>query len=87
MLTTIIRKEFTETMRDGRVRTAAVALLLLLGGSLLYGVRQTRVLAAERETARQVTRSHWLSQAPKNPHSAAHYGIYAFKPRATAGHH
>ena len=83
MLTTIIRKEFTETMRDGRVRTAAVALLLLLGGSLLYGVRQTRVLAAERETARQVTRSHWLSQAPKNPHSAAHYGIYAFKPRAT----
>lgn len=83
MLTTIIRKEFTESMRDGRVRTAAVALLLLLGGSLLYGVRQTRVLAAERETARQVTRSHWLSQAPKNPHTAAHYGIYAFKPRAT----
>lgn len=83
MLTTIIRKEFTETMRDGRVRTAAVALLLLLGGSLLYGVRQTRMLAAERETARQVTRGHWLSQAPKNPHSAAHYGVYAFKPRAT----
>jgi ABC-2 type transport system permease protein len=83
MLTTIIRKEFTETMRDGRVRTAAVALLLLLGGSLLYGVRQTRVLSAERDTARQLTRTHWVSQAPKNPHSAAHYGIYAFKPRAT----
>jgi ABC-2 type transport system permease protein len=83
MLTTIIRKEFTETMRDGRVRTATGALLLLLGGSLLYGVRQTRLLAAERDTARQLTRSHWLSQPPKNPHSAAHYGIYAFKPRAT----
>jgi len=83
MLTTIIRKEFIETTRDGRVRTASIALLLLLGGSLLYGVKQTRLLSAERDTARQLTRSHWLSQAPKNPHSAAHYGIYAFKPRAT----
>jgi ABC-2 type transport system permease protein len=83
MLMTILRKEFTETMRDGRVRTASVALLLLLGGSLLYGVKQTTALAAERDTARQLTRTHWLSQAPKNPHSAAHYGIYAFKPRAT----
>ncbi len=83
MLTTIVRKEFTETMRDGRVRTAAIALLLLLGGSLLYGARQTRLLAAERDTARQLTRAHWVTQPPKGPHSAAHYGIYAFKPRAT----
>jgi ABC-2 type transport system permease protein len=83
MLRTIVRKEFTESLRDGRVRLSAAVLLLLLAGSLLYGARQTRTLAAERETARQVTRSHWLSQPAKNPHSAAHYGIYAFKPRAT----
>jgi ABC-2 type transport system permease protein len=83
MLGTIVAKEFKDTMRDGRVRTASAVLLLLLGGSLLYGLRQTRTLAAERDTARQLTRTHWVSQAPKNPHSAAHYGIYAFKPRAT----
>ena len=23
----------------------------------------------------------WYNQSPKNPHSAAHYGVYAFKPR------
>lgn len=83
MLTTIIRKEFIETLRDGRVRTSAIALVLLLGGSLWYGVRETARLSGERDTARQLTRTHWLSQAPKNPHTAAHYGIYAFKPRAT----
>ena len=83
MLITILRKEFTETLRDGRVRSAGLALVLLLGGSLLYGARQTRVLSSERELARQTTRAHWVSQPPKNPHSAAHYGVYAFKPRAT----
>ena len=24
---------------------------------------------------------HWETQGEKNPHSAAHYGVYAFKPR------
>jgi ABC-2 type transport system permease protein len=82
MLTAIVRKEFTEALRDGRVRVSAGLLIALLCGSLFYGMQQTRTLAAERETARQATRAHWLAQKPKSPHSAAHYGIYAFKPRA-----
>jgi ABC-2 type transport system permease protein len=83
MLATIIRKEFTEMWRDGRVRSAAIALLALLTGALLYGRAQTRALAAERTAAAQAARADWLAQPAKNPHSAAHYGIYAFKPRAT----
>ena len=31
--------------------------------------------------AQATAREHWESQGEKNPHSAAHYGIYAFKPR------
>jgi ABC-2 type transport system permease protein len=31
--------------------------------------------------AQEATRRHWLTQGQKNPHSAAHYGIYAFKPK------
>lgn len=83
MLATIIRKEFVECWRDGRVRLAAVALLALLGGALLHGRAQTRALAAERAAAAAATRADWLAQPAKNPHSAAHYGVYAFKPRAT----
>ena len=71
MLTTILQKEFIETVRDGRVRAAALVLILLLGGSVLYGVRQTQQIAAERNLARQLTREHWVNQPAKNPHSAA----------------
>jgi ABC-2 type transport system permease protein len=83
MIATIARKDFLDTLRDGRVRVAGGALVLLLAVSLMYGMRQTRMIAAERDAARAATRAHWVSQPPKNPHSAAHYGVYAFKPRAT----
>jgi ABC-2 type transport system permease protein len=35
----------------------------------------------QHETAVQATRTQWLNQGRKNPHSAAHYGVYAFKPK------
>lgn len=34
----------------------------------------------QHEIARQGERARWLGQGSKNPHSAAHYGTYAFKP-------
>jgi ABC-2 type transport system permease protein len=81
MLTTIAKKEFVEMWRDGRVRAASLALLLLLTGAVGYGWQQTQVLGAERQAAQSLTRKHWISQPARNPHSAAHYGVYAFKPR------
>jgi ABC-2 type transport system permease protein len=81
MLTTIVKKEFVEMWRDGRVRAASLALLLLLTGAVGYGWQQTQVLGAERQAAQSLTREHWISQPARNPHSAAHYGVYAFKPR------
>ncbi|MCU0647241.1 MAG: DUF3526 domain-containing protein [Gemmatimonadaceae bacterium] len=80
MLRTMIRKEWQELTRDGRVRVLAGSILLLLGGALAasaVGVRQAR---SERSAAEALTRTHWVTQEAKNPHSAAHYGIYAFKP-------
>ena len=35
---------------------------------------------AERESADAHDREQWLSQGDRNPHSAAHFGRYAFKP-------
>ncbi|MCG8468936.1 MAG: DUF3526 domain-containing protein [Gemmatimonadetes bacterium] len=68
-------------MRDGRFRWAALlvgALLLVALGAGWMHVQEAR---AQHETARATAREHWDSQGEKNPHSAAHYGIYAFKPR------
>lgn len=80
VITTVARKEMRELARDGRLRLAAAAVLVLLAAALATGWRAWRDASALRESAARATRAAWLAQSPKNPHSAAHYGVYAFKP-------
>jgi ABC-2 type transport system permease protein len=57
--------------------------MALLLGSLLLGWQHYRSVSSQHEAARRATRDQWLNQGSKNPHSAAHYGVYAFKPKTT----
>jgi ABC-2 type transport system permease protein len=81
MILRIAKKEMTEMVRDGRFRIAGVIVFTLLTGALLLGWQHYREVSAQHATAQRATREHWLNQGNKNPHSAAHYGIYAFKPK------
>lgn len=81
MISTIAPKEFTELLRDGRFRWAAAIILALLLVAVVAGARYQRALVARQQAAQAAERGRWLAQTPKNPHSAAHYGLYAFKPR------
>jgi len=81
MVGTIARKEMVEMLRDGRFRWSAGMVLALLAGSVVLGWQHYSEVKAQHETAARVTREHWLQQGNKNPHSAAHYGVYAFKPK------
>jgi ABC-2 type transport system permease protein len=81
MIGTIARKEMLEMIRDGRFRWSAGITLCLLFGSVAMGWQHFRDVSAQHETARRDTRQQWLNQGEKNPHSAAHYGVYAFKPK------
>ncbi len=81
MLLRIARKEFTEMVRDGRFRWAAGLLLALLAVSALSGVRTVRETARDHEAAATAMRGFWVNQPARNPHSAAHYGLWVFKPR------
>jgi ABC-2 type transport system permease protein len=76
----IARREWTDLRRDGRLFAAAILVLLLLLAAFGAGVKQHRVRAAEREAARTASRTQWLEQAAKNPHDAAHFGLYVVKP-------
>ncbi|RCR65557.1 ABC transporter permease [Larkinella punicea] len=78
----IARNEFTQTRRDRRFVVAAGVVLLLLVVATWTGFRNYRSLADKREQANQSARAAWLGQTEKNPHSAAHYGTFAFRPKS-----
>jgi len=80
MIAHIARKERTEMWRDGRFRVASIALLLLLAVALLTGLTASRSTARDHEAAQEAMRGFWVNQGAKNPHSAAHYGLWVFKP-------
>ncbi|MXX56950.1 MAG: ABC transporter permease subunit [Gemmatimonadetes bacterium] len=81
MIRHIVRKEFTDVLRDGRFRWCSILVGSLLLVSLGHGWVESQKVQRERQAAQATAREHWEHQGEKNPHSAAHYGIYAFKPR------
>ena len=75
----VVRKESRQALRNGRLILGGGLLLLLGLASCLLGWMDYR---SEVETAREgnrEAREHWLAQEAKNPHTAAHYGVYIFK--------
>jgi ABC-2 type transport system permease protein len=82
MIQTIARKELTEMLRDGRFRGLAALVLLLSAASFAAGWKHYVDVQRQHIEAQQATRAQWLDQPAKNPHSAAHYGMYAFKPKS-----
>lgn len=81
MILRIARKEFVDLVRDGRFRWAAAAVMLLLAAAMAVGWRGWRDVREEHERAQAEARRHFEGQEEKNPHAAAHYGLYVFKPK------
>ncbi|MFM8532425.1 MAG: ABC transporter permease [Acidimicrobiia bacterium] len=82
MISRIARKELTEMLRDGRFRLLAGMVLAISVLSLGAGWKSYAELRRQHALAQTETREQWLNQDKKNPHSAAHYGVYAFKPKS-----
>jgi ABC-2 type transport system permease protein len=80
MITAIARKEFAEIVRDGRFKWTAAIMVLLLLTAMLAGYQKFSNAARIQQLTQGETNEQWLNQGDKNPHSAAHYGNYAFKP-------
>ena len=78
----IANKEFIATLRDRRFVVAGIVVLLLLVVATWTGFQNYQSLADKREKANQSARAAWLGQPEKNPHSAAHYGTFAFRPKS-----
>jgi len=79
MVATIARKEFLCLLRDGRFRWIAVIMALLLLTSLWTGLSRYQSMRITQNAAQSTTDAQWVNQDDKNPHTAAHFGNYAFK--------
>lgn len=77
----IIFKELKELIRDGRFKISMIITFVLLIIAGVTGFDQYKTTNEQYKTSVQKERGIWDSQEAKNPHSAAHYGTYAFKPK------
>ncbi len=75
-------KELLELWRDRRALWLLALTLLLMAGALAFGALQHERIDRERAAAAAADRDIWTSQGQKNPHAAAHFGQYAFKPES-----
>jgi ABC-2 type transport system permease protein len=78
----IARKDATATWRDGRFRLASLLLVAILGAAFVTGWSHAATAARVREEARRAERDMQLGKGAMNPHAAAHYGAFVFKPVA-----
>jgi ABC-2 type transport system permease protein len=80
MITAIVRKEFISTLRDGRLLALGVSLLAIFLVYFLASAHELQQLRQEKQSVGITAKEQWNTQSVKNPHTAAHYGIYVFKP-------
>jgi ABC-2 type transport system permease protein len=76
----IAKKEIADLLRDKRLRWSALALYVLFAVALFSGWQYFTETEPRHAAAQDASYKQWLAQGVKNPHSAAHYGFYAFKP-------
>jgi ABC-2 type transport system permease protein len=82
---TVLRLEIAMLLRERRLLAAlGVGAFVLLMSGVVSLASAERARVARRDVA-AAERQRWLSQGVKDPHSAAHYSIYAFKPVVPLG--
>ncbi len=81
MLKLVVRKELLTALRDTRLQVSGGILIVLMLTAVLVGKQGQRQIQKEREQAQASMYDKWVNQGEKHPHSAAHYGQFAFKPK------
>ncbi len=74
------RADWLERRRDWRVALVLGLSLALAGVAALGSALSLIDTLTARSQAQQAEQQRWLNQGAKYPHSAAHYGVYVFKP-------
>ena len=81
MIFHIAKKEIREMSRTGQFKWMFGIVILLSAVAIFVSHRQWQDKNLQREQAEANARTLWLAQGSINPHNAAHYGTFAFKPQ------
>lgn len=76
----ILKHEWLNWLRNRVFAGLGMVLLLLLVVVCFSSVQQYQEQKNSRQAAKQEVRAQWENMGPSNPHGAAHFGSYAFKP-------
>ncbi|MEO1015994.1 MAG: DUF3526 domain-containing protein [Pseudomonadota bacterium] len=80
MIAAIAQNEFRGFLRNGVFISLAAAMLALMIGAAALSAQRLATFERERAAAEAVDHEVWIGQGARNPHSAAHFARYAFKP-------
>lgn len=76
----IVRKDLLTLRREALLMVLLAVTVVLLLVSLMTGLQREQVFAKEKAAAEQTDKAVWMNQGDRNPHSAAHFSRYAFRP-------
>lgn len=79
IILTIARKEFVTSFRTRLVLLLGTIIWILLAIAMYTGLQRQKDVTIKKERATSLFRHEWEEQEA-NPHSAAHFGTYLFKP-------
>lgn len=80
IISTVARQQWRLIVRDRRLAVLGIALLLVLLTALLTGAAGNAAREGDRVAAQAEEARIWALQGEANPHGAAHFGRYIFKP-------
>jgi len=76
----IIKNEWRFLIRNRFFISISIVFVSILLLSIFLGIYQTKKQEQTHRNAKDHVRQQWVSIDQMNPHSAAHYGTYIFKP-------
>ncbi|MDH1702287.1 DUF3526 domain-containing protein [Comamonas terrigena] len=82
MIAFVAIKEVRALFRDGRLWGLGLTIALLFVAVLVSALAQRQHAERERLDVEKAARQQWDHQGARNPHRAAHFGLYAFKPKS-----
>ena len=83
MSNALTNKDLAILKRDRLLRILLAITAVLVIASLFTGMQRERVFDKEKAAALETDRAVWMGQGDRNPHSAAHFSRYAFRPASS----